>query len=385
MLRSGRDWYFYATIPVLGAAAAPQGMAAQAASPINTTPDGSANVQDFAESGDFAGVSFDLEKKSALFRVTNTPALQSDEIAAAALVETIGWNAKFELVERMWSQLQIVFDGIPASSTFSAVAQDVLSQRSIDPVSNTVQIGLDTPSALAEEVAQKLWGDAVSFVSVPRGAQVATRLSDSSPWYEGDRLTMANNNGCTGGFEISISSTHRMLTAGHCDTTGTVYNGSTVIGSVVGGEFTNNGWDTVIVSGSFTPKVFTGGISSTTTHAVTGSYLPAVGEGGMCADGSYTAENCNGVVIVNNRNICHTYTDGFTTCHLGEISTSSSGGSSPVQPGDSGGPIYRKNEKVAGDLLAVGIINGATSDGQYVWYTPIGDLLSYWGATIITG
>jgi hypothetical protein len=88
-----------------------------------------------------------------------------------------------------------------------------------------------------------------------------------------------------------------------------------------------------------------------------------------------TLENC--ATTVRLEDVCITYTTGQQVCHLDMAE--STNGSSVVNHGDSGGPVYHKNP--GGDVQAVGVINACTAVSQtdprcitpstQVWFTPI--------------
>ncbi|MHB1235336.1 MAG: chymotrypsin family serine protease, partial [Microbacteriaceae bacterium] len=297
-----------------------QGAASASTSRSDITPVGDTTaLQRLAATGNFAGVSFNIANHTATIHIAVTKDLAKNEVSISELRDTQGWKVLHDVVSRSWADLQTVMDQVRVREPFAAASASTISQWSIDPDTNTVLIGFTTLSASLENMARQAFGSAVSFAKIPRGIRMANRLTDYAPFYGGDRLSMANGNGCTSGFKINIGSTARMLTAGHCDLWGPVYNGSTYMGEVVAGTHANGGWDTATISGSYAPYVWNGSVTTTSTHHVDGTFLPPVGMAGICTDGSYTGQNCNGQVVVANQGICHTWTDGTSTCHLGEL------------------------------------------------------------------
>lgn len=78
----------------------------------------------------------------------------------------------------------------------------------------------------------------------------------------------------------------------------------------------------------------------------------------FCADGSFTGENCNGVV--DGVDVCAHVGLGSTTINVCDlISGHSSNGSRLVQHGDSGGPVY---VTVPGGVARSGIISAGNID-----------------------
>lgn len=346
-------------------------------------------LQDLAESGlaDFAGISFDEPTHTVHIHVPSSGSVSSATQRTMQLLATVStssaqnWPIQFDSVTHSWSQLQHIMDRVTTDPTFVTAAHETLSQWSVNADSNTVLIGLTQLSGQVEAIATQQFGDMVSFAQVPRGDTTSTRLTDSAPFFGGDRLTMPAGNSCTSGFELLIGGVQRMLTDGHCALSGPVKTGSLFMGNIAAAVNQPSGHDTSIISGSYGYFIWSGAVTSSTDHVVNLSFLPPVGLG-ICLSGSFTGANCNARVVNGNRGICHAFTTQ-TTCYLGEAQ--STNGSRICQGGDSGGPVYRIGVNTSSDLGAVGTIEGDTSDGQFCWYNDMPDLLSYWNASIAHG
>lgn len=210
-----------------------------------------------------------------------------------------------------------------------------------------------------------------------------SRLTDSVPYFGGDRIVRVfKYNGvgyvgqCTAAFKWTLSSSYYMSTAGHCSyPSGGVgtqwlqgyYDQSTNTINYTGtmGYIAKNIWgqklgDAALMNRqSYGRYVYTSNTATQPVVAYSGVYK---GETGICADGSFTGQNCTGgVAAVNISEPLYEGITGqtFTVEHLDEVVSSNS--SRLVQAGDSGGPCY-KNESTG--VKAVGIISGGNSSGE---------------------
>ena len=189
---------------------------------------------------------------------------------------------------------------------------------------------------------------------------------------------------CTATFSNAINA---MLSAGHCFRLGTVVqqgylDGTTwrytgTMGKVDWVQWGNDRPDAEQINPAPLGRP---GVASPIYNALTGSvqvmgnaYRYSIGAP-FCTDGSFTGENCKGVV--DSANICANVLDNGTTirvCNL--ISGHSTDGSRLVQHGDSGGPVYAR---VTGGVARSGIISAGNVDtgqaGNQVLFTDLGVL-----------
>ena len=257
----------------------------------------------------------------------------------------------------------------------------------VDEASGLLKIGVLDLRQVTAGTEESLRGR-VQFYEVSQGSRAYTRLSDAVPWYGGLRIyNGATTISCSGDFNVVRGTSEYLLSAGHCTGGGaatTWTNNAVSVGSTFQWEVANNGWDDQIIS--FTsglggsPNVFVGSNASGVTAVVKSAVGVPVG-GALCFAGSFTGENCTG--LVGARNACHTFSDGITTCNLA-IATSTNG-MALFSSGDSGGTVYKN---VSGGVSAAGMIIGTGLDGsgsmQY-YYHEVPALLAHWGATLQTG
>ncbi len=90
----------------------------------------------------------------------------------------------------------------------------------------------------------------------------------------------------------------------------------------------------------------------------------------ICSDGSFTGENCNGIVTETNACLeLNDAEDGIVRVCDQALTRSEKG--RIVQHGDSGGPVYNRNV-LEGDphtVVALGIISGGSENGLHMNFT----------------
>jgi hypothetical protein len=228
----------------------------------------------------------------------------------------------------------------------------------------------------------------------------ASRQNDSSPWKGGIATIHGGSSGCSSGFAVLSGSAGRLLSARHCDPGAnaavTDGAGQTIAsgGSTVSGKASI---DSLLIdpsaSPATTPKVYTGGYSSTTTATVK-NYASNWPGDAVCAAGAARGTHCGTVYDdSDSANV-----DGVS---VNVIQVSAPSGSIMAGHGDSGGPVYRT---VSGGVQARGIVLGpdedhsetyscgsvapwaaGTSCSRYLNYVPISTILNTWGVTLEVG
>jgi len=206
-----------------------------------------------------------------------------------------------------------------------------------------------------------------------------SRYLDSQPYWGGTRITDTVNFNCTSGFEATDpNDTYErgMLTTGHCATSNErVYQGYCDSGGchttgsmgiatrisygnyVADAEFL----DSSDVGSSLEPDVYTYPYAGQPVYYIGSSFVGMA----VCIDGSYTGQNCSGVVLGTEQ--CE-FTGQYTVCHLTEASSNNN--TRMCQPGDSGGPVY-----TAG-LTAYGLEESGSQSGTVCFYTELYDALA---------
>ena len=103
-----------------------------------------------------------------------------------------------------------------------------------------------------------------------------------------------------------------MTTAAHCWSVGSVVRTPTgrLFGAVVQRGTLNSWWffdnrDVELIGGqSYAPRVYTGGVTSTSSKAVVGASDPVAGVTGYCTSGQTTGEQCNQTVQSTGAIVC---------------------------------------------------------------------------------
>lgn len=168
---------------------------------------------------------------------------------------------------------------------------------------------------------------------------------------------------CSVGFSVTTG----FVTAGHCGVSG---DSTTTSSGVTTGSFSGSvfpGSDYAYVRGSS---------GNTFTSAITGSSLPVAGStasavgSSICRSGSTTGVNCGTVRALG---ATVNYAEGRVT---GLTQTNVC-----AEPGDSGGPYYTGAQ-------AQGVTSGGSGDctvGGTTYFNPVGEILSAYGLTLVTG
>jgi hypothetical protein len=280
--------------------------------------------------------------------------------------------------QRSMAELESVQASLPLREPFASAVRDALSTWYVDPATNTVRVGVLAVTPRIRRAAAETYGSAVTLetrsrytfakkviqlpddgirrAGAPVPAAIApspSRLLDSQPYLGGDQIGVLANNLltlCTAAFP-NVART-RMLTAGHCFPANAVvqqgyYESSVnafittgIVGRVDWRQWGNNRIDaeTVNSQAQGTPLASFMYTSLQGIKPIGAQVVPLVGAR-VCADGSFTGENCTGVV--DSINVCANIIDGTTTFRVCGLDVAhSSNGSRLVQHGDSGGAVY---------------------------------------------
>lgn len=336
-------------------------------------------------------------------------------------------------VQRSQAELDEVFRQITTRQPFAASVKDRLTQWYVDPRTNRVMVGLTAVTDEARTAAQAAFGDAVAVVaaerhdtmslritvpaselkvvtttpaaarSAARAAAIPTRLMDSTPYYGGDRIIrwISNPNGtvniweCTAAFTVGTGTARYMSTAGHCGPTGTVWQqgyfegGAQIIhttgtmGTETSVQWGNNRMDAAIMArGSYWNGAVYGGTVDGSAWGVGGQQAVAVGNS-ICADGSFTRENCSAKISAINA--CVNLNDNGTIVKVCNQALADSTSGRIVQHGDSGGPVLRHTSTLD-QVVGVGLISGGnTENGLHMNFTQIQNFSSTFGVSVVTG
>jgi hypothetical protein len=206
------------------------------------------------------------------------------------------------------------------------------------------------------------------------------RRDDVPSFWGGAGIT--NSGGiCSAGYAVrNAFGTVFSVTAGHCFANGAnalVESGLRSYGTVSGRRLptvTGTPQDMELLGGqSYSGRVYTGGVVSTTSRPVTAAGAAVAGYNAYCHSGRTTGENCGHTASATNAQVCT-----GTGCKSPVIAFS---GGNMIQPGDSGGAFYAIDS--AGKAWIRG--NVIATDGITGWATPFTSVASQYGVSIVTG
>lgn len=205
------------------------------------------------------------------------------------------------------------------------------------------------------------------------------RRDDSPSFYGGGGL-LASGALCSAGYTVTNASGNRwMVSAGHCYAIGTRVNTESNLRYF--GTVTNRalaslgqaGLDMELLNGQpYAGRIFTGGVTSSTSIPVVAAGSASVGFNNYCHSGRTTGENCGHTAVSTNAQVCTQ-----TGCKSPVIAFT---GGILSQGGDSGSPFYAKDSRgawIRGHVIAG---NGSTSYAE-TW----NKVAARYGVSIVTG
>src|SRR4051794_5639164 len=213
-----------------------------------------------------------------------------------------------------------------------------------------------------------------------RISDVYNRRDDIQPFWGGAGLTDGAFL-CSAGYAVrSAAGTVFSVTAGHCFGNGTkalVESGLRSYGTVSGRRLptvTGGSRDMELMSGfNYVGRVYTGGVTSTTSRGVAAAGTAYVGYTNYCHSGRTTGENCGHTATSISAQVCTQ-----TGCKSPVIQFH---GGNMIQGGDSGGAFYAIDSSgrawIRGNVIA--------SDGTTGWATPYTQVAAQYGISIVTG
>jgi hypothetical protein len=205
------------------------------------------------------------------------------------------------------------------------------------------------------------------------------RRDDIPPFYGGGGIA-AGGSICSSGYAVKIATGARfMVTAGHCWANGTAVrteSGATPYGTVLARRLptvTGHPMDVEVLGGSsYAGRIFTGGVTSSTSIPVVAAGSAVVGYGNYCHSGRTTGEQCGHTATSTTAQVCTA-----TGCKWPVIAYT---GGVIQQPGDSGGPFYAKD--ASGAWIRGHVIASSATTGYVEPWTVVSSAL---GVSIVTG
>jgi hypothetical protein len=255
----------------------------------------------------------------------------------------------------------------------------------VDPSTGKVIVDTDAPADVVSsltnlnDVAERS-SVAGATVQVRRQTTIDAwhRRDDIPPFYGGGGIA-ATGAICSSGYAVKTSGgTRFMITAGHCYANGTsvrTESGATLYGTVFARRLptvTGGTADMEVIGGSqYAGRVFTGGITSTTSIPVVAAGPAYVGYANYCHSGRTTGEQCGHKATSTTAQVCTA-----TGCKSPVIAYV---GGVVQQPGDSGGTFYAKD--ASGAWIRGHVIAGNSTVGYVEPWTVVA---ATYGVSIVT-
>ncbi len=253
--------------------------------------------------------------------------------------------------------------------------------------SDTGQIVLDTdaPASVVSQLTSMSDAEQRREVSRARVRKAGikdswNRRDDIPSFWGGAGITNAGGI-CSAGYAVrNGAGTVFSVTAGHCFANGATAlteSGARTYGVVSGRRLpsvTGHPMDMELLGGqSYAGRVYTGGVTSTTSRPVTAAGAAYTGYSDYCHSGRTTGENCAHTATDTNAQVCTS-----SGCKSPVIAFT---GGTMIQPGDSGGAFYAIDGSgqawIRGNVIAT---NGSTG-----WAQPYTTVASQYGISIVTG
>ena len=195
------------------------------------------------------------------------------------------------------------------------------------------------------------------------------RRDDISPFWGGAGL-LASGAICSTGYPVKDAAGNRwMVTAGHCYADGTSVNTESNlhnVGVVTGRALASLGGgpiDVEFLAGkSYSGRVYTGGVTSSTSRPIVAAGTAFVGYNNYCHSGRTTGEQCGHTANSITAMVCTA-----TGCKFPVIAYT---GGVVQQPGDSGGAFYAKDAN-GGAWIRGHVIAGNSVTGYVEPYTQV--------------
>jgi hypothetical protein len=253
-----------------------------------------------------------------------------------------------------------------------------------DPASGNVVVDTDAPADLLESLTNL--GDdrslaGIKVVTHPETTTDVYQRRDDIPAYYGGGGLLASNALCSTGYAVQNSSgTRFMVTAGHCYADGTSVNTESnlrTVGTVQNRALAVLGSgpiDMELLGGqSYWGRVFTGGVTSSSSAPVVAAGTAYVNYNNYCHSGRTTGEQCGHTATSITAQVCTT-----TGCKSPVIAYV---GGVVQQGGDSGGAFYAKDSN-GGVWIRGHVIAGNSTTGYVEPWTQVA---ARYGVSIVTG
>jgi hypothetical protein len=252
-----------------------------------------------------------------------------------------------------------------------------------DPATGNVVVDTDAPAGVVASLTDLKSNKSLAGIKVQtrkvKNSDTYNRRDDIPAFYGGGGL-LASNALCSAGYSVQNSvGTRFMVTAGHCYANGTVVNTESnlrPVGTVQNrllASLGNGPVDMELLGGqAYAGRVFTGGVTSSTSIPVVAAGGAVVGYNAYCHSGRTTGEQCGHTATSINAQVCTQ-----TGCKSPVISYT---GGNIQQGGDSGGAFYAKDG--SGAWIRGHVIASSSTTGYVEPWTQV---VARYGVSITTG
>jgi len=253
-----------------------------------------------------------------------------------------------------------------------------------DPRTGNVVVDTDAPASLVESLTGAQGDMNLASVKVQVRSETTTdtyQRRDDIPSYWGGAGLLASNTLCSTGYAVQDSVGNKwMVTAGHCFADGTSVNTESnlrQVGIVTGRSLASLGSgpiDVEFLAGqSYAGRIYTGGVTSSTSVPVVAGGTAYVGYTNYCHSGRTTGEQCGHTATSTTAMVCTA-----TGCKFPVIAYT---GGVVQQGGDSGGAFYAKDAN-GGAWIRGHVIAGNSVTG---FVEPFTQVISRFAVSIVTG
>ncbi|MFD8968913.1 hypothetical protein ACFV0C_28660 [Streptomyces sp. NPDC059568] len=255
----------------------------------------------------------------------------------------------------------------------------------VDPATGRIVLETDAPAGLVSELTDLSGAGAAQSQAADRlqlrpatTTDTFDRRNDTPPFYGGGGIA-AEGFLCSSGYAVQRSGVRFITTAGHCFNNGTTVvteSGANTYGTVSDRRLppvTGDAADMELIGGqSYAGRVFTGGVTSSTSIPVVSAGGAVVGFNNYCHSGRTTGEQCGHTATSTTAQVCTA-----TGCKSPVIAYT---GGTLQQGGDSGGAFYAKDN--SGAYIRGHVIAGNNTTGYIQPWTVVTAML---GVAIVTG
>jgi hypothetical protein len=253
-----------------------------------------------------------------------------------------------------------------------------------DPATGNIVLDTDAPAKLVASLTSAEGDKNLASVKVQTRAETTTDIwqrRDDVPSYWGGAGLLASNALCSSGYTVKTFTGYKyMVTAGHCYANGTSVNteaNTHTVGTVSNrllASLGNGPIDMELLWGqSYAGRVYTGGVTSTSSAPVVAAGTAYVNYNNYCHSGRTTGEQCGHTATSITAQVCTQ-----TGCKSPVIAYT---GGVVQQGGDSGGAFYAKDS--SGGVWIRGHVIAGNSTVGYV--EPWTQVAAQYGVSIVTG